>query len=90
MGTDTTTTATTGRHLRPAELVPGVRYRVALEDCCVQGHFTAVFVGFRQDRTGPTDATRGPASADDFDRLVFEGAEVGPDWSRQWTLTEAP
>jgi hypothetical protein len=62
-------------------LVPGRRYRVTLDDCCVEGHFDAVFVGFDVHDT----ATGSPFLAG----LSFDTAIIGPAWG-QFTVEPIP
>ncbi len=57
------------------QLVPGRRYRVRFEDCCVEGEFTAVFVG-------------PPVPAESYDDYNYENAKIDGG-SFQWEAEEA-
>lgn len=57
-------------------LVPGVRYALELEDCCIQGNLSAVFLRYELDEGEPYKA-------------VFDIGTIGPMWG-QWTAVVAP
>jgi len=52
-------------------LTPGVRYRITLDDCCIQATLTGVFERFILDEDG------------DPDEAVFDIGTIGPMWG-QW------
>jgi len=56
------------------KLVPGTRYRLDLEDCCVQGTLVATFSYYKLDEDG------------DPHEAVFDIGTMGPMWG-QWTAT---
>lgn len=53
-------------------LVPGRRYRVTLDDCCLQGWFVGTFERFAVS----PDLDGTPF----VDGLVFDVGQIGPDW----------
>jgi hypothetical protein len=55
-------------------LVPGQRYRITLDDCCVEGWFEGVFVEIVRDSEGDPDGLR------------FDTGVVGPWWSSSWEV----
>lgn len=76
MGADTTeptfTEAIEEIPERFLRLVPGRRYRVTLDDCCIEGHFDAVFVKVHLTREADgTPFCQG---------LIFDTAVIGPNW----------
>lgn len=54
------------------KLVPGTRYRIELDDCCIEGEVTGVFSYYDLDEGGDPDAA------------VFDFGRIGPMWG-QWT-----
>jgi hypothetical protein len=56
------------------KLVPGTRYRLDLDDCCVQGSLVATFSYYNLDEDG------------DPEEAVFDIGTMGPMWG-QWTAT---
>lgn len=67
--------------VRPPDLVPGTEYEVRFEDCCAEGKFRGRFVeilfpGY-QDGSGDEG---------DFEALVFDTGQIGPDWSGAWSV----
>lgn len=57
-------------------LNPGTRYTLELDDCCVKGELSAVFLRYELDEDG------------DPDQAVFDIGTIGPMWG-QWEATEA-
>lgn len=56
------------------DLVPGRRYRVTMDDCCVQGYFEAMYLGL--DWSIDIDGSRF------LEGLLFDTAKIGPDWGQ--------
>ena len=46
-------TSWVGSYLRPEDMVPGLQYFVKFQDCCVEGEFTACYVGSEDPEFGP-------------------------------------
>lgn len=63
------------------EMQPGKRYLVELDDCCVEGHFTDVFVRYEP----PLEAGEDPRTS--ISDAVFERGKIGPLWGK-WKVTE--
>jgi hypothetical protein len=53
-----------------AELIPGARYRVELDDCCVKGWFEATFEKLEVN----------PEDPDLIEAAVFDRARIEQDW----------
>lgn len=51
-------------------LVPGRRYKVHLDDCCIDGWFIDTYVGPTRDVDG------------DVDGWAFAAAWIGPPWGK--------
>lgn len=56
------------------KLVPGVRYLIDMQDCCIQGEITGVFERYELDEDGDPDVA------------VFDFGRIGPMWG-QWDAT---
>ncbi len=50
------------------DLIPGTRYKVSFNDCCVGGHFTGVFERLVVDDEGHIESA------------VFDTGETSPPW----------
>ncbi len=59
------------------DMVVGKRYRIRLNDCCVEGSFFGVFQ--RWDRVDAGD--------DSYDEAVFDIGVIKPRWG-QWSVEE--
>ncbi|MDZ4263785.1 MAG: hypothetical protein U1B30_15820 [Pseudomonadota bacterium] len=60
------------REIRLA-LVPGKRYRVTFEDCCVNGEFTGVFLRWEEDGEAHQPADEGDVYGH---RAIFDTGSV--------------
>lgn len=58
-------------------LVPGTRYRITLDDCCIRGTLTGTFKSYILDEDG------------DSDEAVFDIGTIGPMWG-SWTVEVVP
>jgi hypothetical protein len=62
--------------LDPRDLIPGRRYRVEVQDCCVRAWFEAVFVR--------------PQGDPDLPVLVFDAAELDTSTRGGWGVYACP
>lgn len=60
------------------KLIPGQRYLITMNDCCVQGRLLAVFVGYSYYEEEDEDE----APLDTPEAAVFDVAIIGPIWGR--------
>lgn len=63
------------------QMEAGKRYRIILDDCCIEGHVEGVFIRYKLDDFYDDNKEDQTAYAD----AIFDIGVIGPMWG-QWTV----